>query len=138
MDEELRQFLTEEFGGVNRRIDDTNQRLDGTNQRLDETNQRLDATRQELSARIDTTRSELGVLIERQQDQIRLMAEGHSLMVERLDALHEDLRREIQSESRETRALIKLSYSELDRRITRLETVTVDLETRLSRLEREG
>jgi len=33
--------------------------------------------------------------------------------------------------------MIKLSYGELDRRITRLETLTLDLEGRLSRLEQE-
>ena len=38
---------------------------------------------------------------------------------------------------REILAAVKFSYAELDRRLTRLEALTVDLESRLSRLELE-
>lgn len=33
--------------------------------------------------------------------------------------------------------MIKLSYAEMERRVTRLETLVVDLEARLTRLEQE-
>jgi hypothetical protein len=55
------------------------------------------------------------------------------VLLERIEAFQ----REMQTEFRETQAAIRLSYAELDRRITRLEAVTTDFDSRLSRLERE-
>ncbi|MBM4309214.1 MAG: hypothetical protein FJ115_14935 [Deltaproteobacteria bacterium] len=51
-------------------------------------------------------------------DQIKLLAEGHVGIVQRLD------RMEVENERQhlETRALVKLSFSELDRRLTSLES----------------
>ncbi len=43
----------------------------------------------------------------------------------------------IESMGREILAAVKFSYAELDRRLTRLETLTVDLEARVRRLEAE-
>jgi hypothetical protein len=45
------------------------------------------------------------------------------------------LREKIESAEREILAAIKFSYSEIDRRIRRLEALTADLEVRLDRLE---
>jgi hypothetical protein len=95
--------------------------------------QRFEELRRELTERSETLRRELGVVIERQQDQIRLIAEGHATLL----AAIERMQRENEAEHRETRAMIKLSYAELERRVTRLETLVVDLEARLTRLELE-
>jgi hypothetical protein len=58
-------------------------------------------------------------------DQIKLLAEGHVGLLERLNHIDERLdkmERENERHHLETRALIKLSFAELDRRLTELET----------------
>jgi hypothetical protein len=45
------------------------------------------------------------------------------------------MRREQEAGHREILAAMKFSFAELDRRLTRLESVTIDLEGRLTRLE---
>jgi len=50
-------------------------------------------------------------------DHIKLLAEGHVGIVERLDRMEKENERQ----HIETRALVKLSFSELDRRLTDLE-----------------
>lgn len=147
MDDELRAFLIERFAAVDQRLYTVDQRLDAlegaTGERFSAVDRRFDAVDQRLAAidhrfaaidrRTDEVRRELGVVVEGQRDQIRLIAEGHSLLVGRIDGLE----RTIESMGREILAAVKFSYAELDRRITRLEALTVDLEARLSRLERE-
>jgi hypothetical protein len=57
-------------------------------------------------------------------DQIKLLAEGHSGIINRLDMVNERLDRiEKENERRqlETRSLVKLSFAELDQRLTNLE-----------------
>jgi hypothetical protein len=166
MDEELRAFLTERFDAIDQRFVGTDQRFNelrrelderfaridqrfaGVDERFvelrdeltgridgarDELGGRIDGALDELGGRIDQVRRETGVIAEAQRDQIRLIAEGHSLLVGRIDGLE----RAIDSMGREILAAVKFSYAELDRRITRLEVLTVDLEARLSRLERD-
>jgi hypothetical protein len=58
-------------------------------------------------------------------DQIKLLAEGHVGIVDRLDRVDEGLDRmekENERQHLETRSLVKLSFTELDRRLTDLET----------------
>ena len=119
MDEELRAFLTQRFDAIEERFTGVDQRF-------------IDL-RRELTERIDAVHRELGVVIERQQDQIRLIAEGRSFLAARIERVEQA----IESMGREILAAVKFSYAELDRRLTRLEALTVDLESRLSRLERE-
>ena len=133
MDQELREFLSERFNAVDRQFQAVGQRIDAVDQRVEAVDQRVDGMRRDLTGRIDGARRELGTLVEGQQDQIRLIAEGHGVLLERIEAFQ----REMQTEFRETQAAIRLSYAELDRRITRLEAVTTDFDSRLSRLERE-
>jgi hypothetical protein len=47
-------------------------------------------------------------------DQIKLLAEGHSGIINRLDMVNE-------RQQLETRSLVKLSFAELDQRLTNLE-----------------
>jgi hypothetical protein len=57
-------------------------------------------------------------------DHIKLLAEGHAGIVERLDRMEKENERQ----HLETRSLIKLSFSELDRRLTDLESQVKDLQ----------
>ena len=63
------------------------------------------------------------VLSEGLMDHIKLLAEGHVGIVERLDRMEKENERQ----HLETRSLIKLSFSELDRRLTDLESQVKDL-----------
>jgi ABC-type oligopeptide transport system ATPase subunit len=67
---------------------------------------------------------EFHVVSEGLGDQIKLVAEGHAGLVKRLDRLEKENERQHQ----ETRSLIKLSFSELDRRISTLESEVKDLQ----------
>ena len=58
-------------------------------------------------------------------DQIKLLAEGHAGIINRLNRVDERLDRmekENERQHLETRSLVKLSFTELDRRLTDLET----------------
>ena len=58
-------------------------------------------------------------------DQIKLLAEGHAGIINRLNRVDERLdrmERENERQHLETRALVKISFSELDRRLTNLES----------------
>ena len=57
-------------------------------------------------------------------DQIKLLAEGHSGIVQRLDRMEKENERQ----HLETRSLVKISFSELDRRISELESQVRDLQ----------
>ena len=50
-------------------------------------------------------------------DQIKLLAEGHAGIIDRLNRMEKENERQHQ----ETRSLVKLSFTELDRRLTDLE-----------------
>jgi hypothetical protein len=58
-------------------------------------------------------------------DQIKLLAEGHAGIITRLNRVDERLdkmEKENERQHQETRALVKLSFAELDRRLTNLES----------------
>lgn len=71
------------------------------------------------------------VVAESLRTEIRAVAEAQTATNERLDRL--EIR--IGEESSETRAMIRLSFGELDRRIRSLETDVTSLRARLERLE---
>ena len=71
------------------------------------------------------------VVAERLESQIRLVAEGHHLIRQELQAF----RAEVSAEFSEVRSMIKLSYAELDRRFRTLEGAVVSLADRVDRLE---
>jgi hypothetical protein len=64
------------------------------------------------------------IISEGLMDHIKLLAEGHVGIVERLDRFE----RENERQHLETRALIKLSFSELDRRLSDLESQVKELQ----------
>jgi hypothetical protein len=73
----------------------------------------------------------LGVLIEDVKSDVRTVAEGLQVLGRRFDVFETNVAREFA----ETRALVRLSYGELDRRVRDLEGEVSDLRTRLDRLE---
>lgn len=71
------------------------------------------------------------VVAESLESKIQLVAEGVLNVNEKLDLLKDEMHRE----SEETRALIKLSYTELDRRLTTLEGTVDSLIRRVRTIE---
>jgi hypothetical protein len=67
---------------------------------------------------------EVHVISEGLIDQIKLLTEGHSGIIDRLDRMEKENERQ----HIETRSLVKISFSELDRRVSDLESQVKDLQ----------
>ncbi|MDF0666518.1 MAG: hypothetical protein P0119_10675 [Nitrospira sp.] len=82
-------------------------------------------------AQVEEIKRHFGVVPEALQSNIRQIAEGHS------DIRHElqEIRDEFRDEFKEMRALMRLSFSQLDQRIRTLETDISMLKARMDRLE---
>ena len=72
-----------------------------------------------------------GVVAEALRSDIRQIAEGHATIRHEL----QEHREEIRDEFKELRALMRLSFSQLDQRIHTLETDISTLKARMDRLE---
>jgi phage shock protein A len=72
-----------------------------------------------------------GVVAESLRSDIRQVAEGHATIQHELH----DLRDEFRDEFKEMRALMRLSFSQLDQRIRTLESDISILKARMDRLE---
>ena len=72
-----------------------------------------------------------GVVAESFRSDIRQMAEGHAVIRHELQSQREEMR----GEFNETRALMRLSFSQLDQRILMLESDVTSLKSRMDRLE---
>jgi len=93
----------------------------------------------------DDIKRHFDIVAEGLRDEIRLVADGVALNSERLDRVEGRLdridgeltsfRAEVRHEFAEVRSAIKLSYAELDGRLTKLEASHVDLQSRIERLE---
>ena len=126
--------LEQVFTGFEKRQD---QKLKGLEERVDskfkDLEERVDSKLKGLEERADSKLkgleerviNQFHIISEGLVDQIKLLAEGHSGIINRLNIVDERLDR-IEKESErqhlETRALIKLSFAELDRRLTDLES----------------
>jgi len=74
---------------------------------------------------------EFHIVAEGLMDHIKLLAEGHSGVIQRLDRIEtrlDHLEKENERQHIETRALIKLSFSELDNRLSSLELQVKELQ----------
>ena len=80
------------------------------------------------------TQRHFDVVAEGLRSEIQTVAEGVLAVGERLDRNADAMR----AEFLEVRAMIKFSYSELDRRVTHLESNVADLSARVERLESRG
>ncbi len=80
----------------------------------------------------------VSVVAEALRSEIRTVAEGVVATTERLDRIESRMEEEfkrMEEEFNETRAMIRLSFGELDRRIRTLESDVSSLRARLERLE---
>ena len=106
----------EKLKGLEVRID---QKITGFEVRIDQKmtglEERMDQKMTSLEVRVI---DQFHIISEGLMDQINLLAEGHTGIVERLDRME----RENERQHSETRSLVKLSFSELDRRLTDLES----------------
>ena len=82
------------------------------------------ATREDLEKFQQEIVHEFHVVSEGLIDQIKVLAEGHSGILHRFDRIEKENERQ----HSETRALIKISFSELDRRLSDLESQVKDLQ----------
>ena len=73
----------------------------------------------------------IGVVAASLRNDIRQIAEGHATILHELQEHHG----EIQNEFKEIRALMRLSFSQLDQRLHTLESDVTTLKTRMDRLE---
>ena len=87
--------------------------------------QRNGVTKKDLQAFKNEMIQQFHIISEGLIDQIKLLAEGHSGIIQRLDRVEtrlDKMEEENKREHLETRALIKISFSQLDRRISDLES----------------
>jgi hypothetical protein len=87
--------------------------------------QRDSVTKKDIQTFKDEIIHQFHIISEGLIDQIKLLAEGHSGIIQRLDRVEtrlDKMEEENKREHLETRALIKISFSQLDRRISDLES----------------
>jgi predicted nuclease with TOPRIM domain len=82
-------------------------------------------------AQVEEIKRHFGVVAEAPRSDIRQIAEGHSGIRHEL----QEMRDEFRDEFKEIRALMRLSFSQLDQRIRTLETDISTLKARMDRLE---
>jgi uncharacterized protein involved in exopolysaccharide biosynthesis len=79
----------------------------------------------------DEIKRHMTLLVEQMRAEVRPIAEAVVGLSEKV----ENLERRMEREFEETRAMIKFSYAELERRISTLESSFANLESRITRLE---
>lgn len=80
---------------------------------------------------LKATRRHFGVVAEGLESKVQLVAEAVSEVLRSVQQLRSDMA----AEDRETRSLIKLSYTDLERRLRSLEESQASLKDRVRRLE---
>ena len=106
-----RKDLEEIFTGFEKRQDEKAKVFEG----------RMDLKLRDLEGRVV---NQFHIISEGLMDHIKLLAEGHVGIVEKLDRMEKENERQ----HLETRALVKLSFSELDRRLSDLESQVRELQ----------
>jgi chromosome segregation ATPase len=109
-------------------------------EKFEQVDRRLDqmATKEEVREQQAETRRHMGVLLEAVRDDIRQVAEGLVGVESRLGSVEQRLDRveqKMETEFGETRAMIRVSYAQLDERIQSLEHNYTALNERVTRLE---
>ncbi|OQW40986.1 MAG: hypothetical protein A4C66_10430 [Nitrospira sp. HN-bin3] len=82
-------------------------------------------------AQVEEIKRHFGVVAEALRSDVRQIAEDHSVIGHEL----RQMRNEVREEFKEMRALMRLSFSQLDQRIRTLETDISTLKARMDRLE---
>ena len=102
-------------------------KFDQVDQRFEAMDRRFEA----MEVKIEEGHRHTGVLIEAVRDDVRQVAEGVAETNQRLDRFEQ----KVEAEFVETRAMIRVSYAQLDRRIQDLEGNYASLSERVGRLE---
>ncbi len=89
---------------------------------------KLDLTKAEIS---EETKRHMGVLAEDYQHKLDIVVEGHQVLNKKID----DLREEVRADIKEVKDLLKLTYSELDKKDRAIESECGKLRTRIENLE---
>ena len=119
----------EKFKGLEERMDS---KLKGLGEQMDSELKGLEArVDSKLAGLEERVVNQFHIISEGLVDQIKLLAEGHVGIVDRLDRMEKENERQ----HLETRALIKLSFAELDRRLTDLESQMKELQEWKKRVE---
>ena len=113
-----RRDLEELFTGFEKRQDE---KLVGLEDRVDERFKGLD---ERFNGFEDRVVNQFHVIAEGLTDHIKLLAEGHTGIINRLDRTEKENERQ----HLETRALVKLSFAELDRRLSDLESQMLQMQ----------
>ena len=123
LDERFRS-LDERFAHFDGRFDTMDRRFEAVDRRFDAIDQRFDAMERRQGAtdeRLEDTRRHLGILIENLEGKIQLVAEGVINVDQKIDRVRDELKVEVTTQIGEVKALLRVSYSDLDHRVRRLE-----------------
>jgi chromosome segregation ATPase len=121
MDQELVAFLEQRFQGIETRFVQIETRFDQIDTRFDQIDTRFDQVDDKIR-QVDDKVNLARVEIESVRGEIRQVAEGVAANTEKLDAF----RVEVAQEFAEVRTTSRLQYSDLDRRVRRLEVRVFD------------
>lgn len=121
--------LEQIFTGFEKRQDE---KLKGLEERMDSKLQGLgEQIDSKLTGLEERVVNQFHIISEGLVDQIKLLAEGHVGIVQRLDRIE----KENEHQHMETRALIKLSFAELEKRLTDLESQMKEIQEWKKRVE---
>jgi predicted nuclease with TOPRIM domain len=114
-------------------------------ERVDRRFEMMEGRFRETDDKIEEARRHMGVLVEAVRDDVRQLAEGLAGTNQRLDRVQDQLggmeqrfdrfEQKVEAEFAETRAAIRFSYAQLERRLQELEGNYVALNERVARLE---
>ena len=119
--EETRRHVDEVAGELRTQGEETRRHVDELRAQGEETRRHVDEVAGEVRAQGEETRRHFDVVAEGMRADVRLVAEGVVSLAERVDRVEENLREEIRETRRDLTALITVSYTDLDRRVRRLE-----------------
>ena len=128
---------------------DTDKIIDLIKQENEQTRRHFDEKAAEMGRHFDEKAAEsqrhFDAVAESLKSEIRVIAEGHGVLVEKIDGLGTRMDRletqvenfaiETRTNFEEVRAAVKFSYAELDRRVSHLESTIASIDARVSRLE---
>lgn len=114
MDQELITFLEQRFQGIETRFAQFEARFDQIDTRFDQIDTRFD----QVEDKVNLARVE----IESVRGEVRLVADGVAANTEKLDAFRVDVAKEFA----EVRMTSRLQYTDMDRRVRRLEARVFD------------
>jgi archaellum component FlaC len=120
MDQELRDYLDEQFKSIDERFKAVDERFKSVDERFNEASEQLQEFRQETAGhfeQVETDVRQTRVVVESVQVQIQLVAEA----LVGSNESRERFQQEVTNEFKEARATRDLHFSHLDRRVKKLE-----------------